>query len=110
MNIYNRYSIDYIWSIFVSERFCIYAPRSHTYDIRSRYIRYQLVLYSLAFNRLRAQIDKSMKHKFTVVIESNDDSEDREVVKDCLQDWIEMNCGQEKDLGGYPDWKSAVVE
>lgn len=40
-----------------------------------------------------------MKHKFTVVIESNDDSEDREVVKDCLQDWLEMNCGQEKDLG-----------
>lgn len=37
-----------------------------------------------------------MKHKFTVVIESNDDSEDREVVKDCLQDWLEMNCGQER--------------
>lgn len=51
-----------------------------------------------------------MKHKFTVVIESNDDSEDREVVKDCLQDWLEMNCGQEKGLGGYPDWKSAEVE
>lgn len=56
-------------------------------------------------------INKSnMKHKFTVVIESNDDSENREVVKDCLQDWLEMNCGQEKDLGGYPDWKSVVVE
>ena len=52
----------------------------------------------------------NMEHKFTVVIESNDDSEDREVVKDCLQDWLEMNCGQEKDLGGYPDWKSAEVE
>lgn len=23
---------------------------------------------------------------------------------------LEMNCGQEKDLGGYPDWKSAEVE
>lgn len=34
----------------------------------------------------------------------------KEVVKDCLQDWLEMNCGQEKDLGGYPDWKSAEVE
>lgn len=42
-----------------------------------------------------------MKHKFTVVIESNDDSEEREVVKDCLKDWLEMNCGQEKDLGDY---------
>lgn len=51
-----------------------------------------------------------MKHKFTVVIESNDDLEDREVVKDCLQDWLEMNFGQEKDLGGYPDWKSVEVE
>jgi hypothetical protein len=51
-----------------------------------------------------------MKHKFTVVIESNDDSEDREVVKNCLQDWLEMNCGQEKYLGGYPNWKSAEVE
>lgn len=51
-----------------------------------------------------------MKHKFTVVIESNDDSEDREVVKDCLQGWLEMNCGQEEDLCGYPDWKSAEVE
>ena len=46
-----------------------------------------------------------MKHKFTVIIESNDDSEGREEVKDCLQDWLEMNCGQDKDLGGYPDWK-----
>ena len=36
-----------------------------------------------------------MKHKFTVVIESNDDSEDREVVKDCLQGWLELNCGTE---------------
>ena len=34
-----------------------------------------------------------MKHKFTVVIESNDDSEDREA-----------------DLCGYPDWKSVEVE
>ena len=51
-----------------------------------------------------------MKYKFTVVIESNDDSEDREVVKDRLQDCLEMNCGQEKVLGGYPDWKSAEVE
>ena len=51
-----------------------------------------------------------MKYKFTVVIESNDDSEDREVVKECLKDWLEMNCRQEMDLGGYPDWKSAEVE
>lgn len=51
-----------------------------------------------------------MKHKFTVVIESNDDSEDREVVKDCLQGWLELNCEQEADLCGYPDWKSAEVE
>lgn len=53
---------------------------------------------------------KRMKHKFTVVIESNDDSEDREVVKDCLQGWLELNCGQEADLCGYPDWKSVEVE
>ena len=52
----------------------------------------------------------NMKYKFTVVIESYDDSEDREIVKDCLQDWLEMNCGEEKDLGGYPDWKTAEVE
>ena len=51
-----------------------------------------------------------MKHKFTVVIESNDDSEDREIVKDCLKGWLEQNCGQESDLCGYPDWKSAEVE
>lgn len=62
-------------------------------------------------NRLTpAGIRSIMKHKFTVVIESNDDSEDREVVKDCLKDWLEMNCGQEKYLGGYPDWKSAEIE
>lgn len=29
-----------------------------------------------------------MKYKFTVVIESYDDSEDREIVKDCLQEWL----------------------
>lgn len=29
-----------------------------------------------------------MKHKFTVVIESNDDSEEREVVKDCREQKI----------------------
>ena len=58
----------------------------------------------------RIVTDSNMKHKFTVIIESNDDSEDREVVKDCLQDWLEMNCGQEKDLGGYLDWKSAKVK
>lgn len=51
-----------------------------------------------------------MKYKFTVVIESHDDSEDREEVKDSLIDWLEMNCGEEKDLGGYPDWKTAEVE
>ena len=51
-----------------------------------------------------------MKHKFIVVIESNDDSEDREEVKDCLQDWLEINYGQDKDLGGYPDWESVEVE
>ena len=49
-NIYNRYSIDCIWSIFVFERFYVYAPRSYTYDIRGWYIRYQLVLNSLMFN------------------------------------------------------------
>ena len=52
----------------------------------------------------------NMKYKFTVVIESYDDSEDRETVKDCLEEWLEMNCGEEKDLGGYPDWKTAEVE
>ena len=51
-----------------------------------------------------------MKHQFTVIIESNDDTEDREEVKDCLQDWLELNCGQTKNLSGYPDWKSAEVE
>ena len=51
-----------------------------------------------------------MKHKFTVIIEFNDNSENREVVKDCLQDRLEMNCGQDKDLGSYPDWKPVEVE
>lgn len=51
-----------------------------------------------------------MKYKFTVVIELYDDSEDRETVKDCLEEWLEMNCGEEKDLGGYPDWKTVEVE
>jgi hypothetical protein len=46
----------------------------------------------------------------TLEVVEHDDSEDREVVKDCLKDWLEINCEQEKDLGGYPDWKSAVVE
>ena len=47
-----------------------------------------------------------MKHKFTVFIESNDDSEDREEVKDCLQDWLEINCGPGRDSS----WKLAEVE
>ena len=51
-----------------------------------------------------------MKYKFIVIIESNDKSENREEVKDCLQDWLEMNCEQDKDLGGYPDWESVEVE
>jgi hypothetical protein len=51
-----------------------------------------------------------MKYKFTVVIESYDDSEDREEVKDSLIDWLEMNCGEEKDLGGSQVWKTAEVE
>lgn len=52
-----------------------------------------------------------MKHKFTVIIESNDDSEDREVVKNCLKNWLEINCGQEeKDLCCCSNWKSAEVE
>lgn len=33
-----------------------------------------------------------------------------EEAKDCLQGWLELNCGQEADLCGYPDWKSAEVE
>ena len=51
-----------------------------------------------------------MKHQFTVVIEVNDDTEDRETVKECLQDWLELNCEQTEDLPGCPDWKSAEVE
>ena len=51
-----------------------------------------------------------MKHKFTVIIESNDDTEGRKEVKECLHDWLELNCGQTKTLFGYPDWKSAEVE
>lgn len=39
-----------------------------------------------------------------------DETEDREIVKDCLKGWLELNCGQEADLCGYPDWKSAEVE
>ena len=31
-----------------------------------------------------------MKHKFTVVIESNDKSENREAVKEYLKDWLEI--------------------
>ena len=53
----------------------------------------------------------NMKHKFMVIIESNDDSEDREVVKDCLKNWLVINCEQEeKDLCCCPNWKSAEVE
>lgn len=47
-----------------------------------------------------------MKHKFTVIIESNDKSENREAVKECLKDWLEINCGREKDLS----WKSVKVK
>ena len=38
-----------------------------------------------------------MKHKFIVIIESNDDSEDREEVKNDLRDWLEINCGTGRD-------------
>lgn len=51
-----------------------------------------------------------MKHQFTVIIEPNDNTEDRETVKDCLQGWLEWNCGQTDDLCVCPDWKSAEVE
>ena len=47
-----------------------------------------------------------MKYKFTVFIESNDDSEDREAVKDDLKDWLEINCGPGRDSS----WKLAEVE
>ncbi len=48
-----------------------------------------------------------MKHKFTVIIESNDKSENREVVKECLKDWIEINCGRDKkDFS----WKSVKIK
>lgn len=51
-----------------------------------------------------------MKHKFTVIIESNDDTEDRETVKDSLQEWLELNSNQTGDLRGYPEWKSVKVK
>lgn len=52
-----------------------------------------------------------MKHQFTVIIEPNVDAEDRETVKECLQYWLQLNCGQTKNLlGYYADWKSAEVE
>lgn len=51
-----------------------------------------------------------MKHKFTVIIESNDDTEDRETVKDRLQEWLELNSNQTKDLCGTPEWKSVKVK
>ena len=51
-----------------------------------------------------------MKYQFTVVIESNDDTEDRETVKDSLQEWLELNSNQTEDLCGTPDWKSAKVK
>ena len=47
-----------------------------------------------------------MKYKFTVVIESNDDSEDREEIKKDLKDWLEINCGPGRDSS----WKLAEVE
>ena len=50
-----------------------------------------------------------MKHKFTVIIES-DDTEDRETVKDSLQDWLDLNSDKTEDLIGSPEWKSAEVE
>lgn len=51
-----------------------------------------------------------MRHKFTVIIESNNDTEDRKNVKECLHDWLKLNCEQKKTLFGYPDWKSVEVE
>ena len=51
-----------------------------------------------------------MKHQFTVVIELNDDTDDREIVKDCLQDWLDLNSEQTEDLCGCPEWKSAKVK
>ena len=47
-----------------------------------------------------------MKHKFTVIIEFNDKSENREAVKEDLKDWLEINYGPEKDSS----WKLAEVK
>ena len=47
-----------------------------------------------------------MKYKFTVFIESNDDLENREEVKNDLRDWLEINCGPGRDSS----WKSVEVE
>lgn len=47
-----------------------------------------------------------MKYKFTVVIESNDDTEERIFVKHSLQDWLDANCGKDS----IKDWKSVEVK
>lgn len=50
-----------------------------------------------------------MKHKFTVIIET-DDTEDRETVKNSLQNWLDLNTDKTEDLRGTPEWKSAKVK
>ena len=47
-----------------------------------------------------------MEHKFTVVIEPKDDTEERIFVKSSLQEWLDANCGK----SSFKDWKSAEVE
>lgn len=47
-----------------------------------------------------------MEHKFTVIIEPKDDTEERVFVKHSLQDWLDANCGNDS----FKDWKSVLVE
>ena len=51
-----------------------------------------------------------MKYAFTVVIESNVDSETREQVENCLQYYLSKNCGSMNTPPTFPEWKSETVE
>lgn len=47
-----------------------------------------------------------MEHKFTVIIEPKDDTEERVYTKLNLKDWLDANCGKDS----FKDWESVVVE
>lgn len=76
----------------------------HYLTVAFEYEEYTTISY-----RPKKQYSNTMKHKFTVIIEA-DDTEDRETVKDSLQNWLDLNTDKTKDLRGTQEWKSAKVK